>query len=52
MDGDALSTACFVLGLEAGMDLVEDTEGVEAVFITDDFQVHLSSGLEEVFYLT
>lgn len=52
VDGDALSTACFVLGLEAGMDLVEDTEGVEAVFITDDFQVHLSSGLEEVFYLT
>ena len=34
------------------MDLVEDTEGVEAVFITDDFQVHLSSGLEDVFYLT
>lgn len=52
VDGDALSTACFVLGLEAGMDLVEDTEGVEAVFITGDFQVHLSSGLEDVFYLT
>lgn len=52
VDGDALSTACFVLGLEAGMTLVEDTAGVEAVFITDDFQVHLSGGLEDVFYPT
>lgn len=50
VDGDALSTACFVLGLEAGLDLIEATEGVEAVFITDDFQIHLSSGLEGVFY--
>ena len=50
VDGDALSTACFVLGLEKGMALVEDTEDVEAVFITDDFQLHLSSGLEGVFY--
>ena len=52
VDGDVLATACFVLGLEAGMALVEETEGVEAVFITDDFQVHLSTGLEGVFYLT
>ncbi len=50
VDGDALSTACFVLGLEEGMALVEELEGVEAVFITDDFQLHSSSGLEGVFY--
>ena len=49
VDGDALSTACFALGLEDGMSLIEDTEGVEAIFITDDFAIHLSSGLDGVF---
>lgn len=49
VDGDALSTACFALGLEDGMSLIEDTEGVDAIFITDDFTIHLSDGLEGVF---
>ena len=49
VDGDALSTACFTLGLEDGMSLIEDTEGVDAIFITDDFTIHLSDGLEGVF---
>lgn len=37
VDGDALSTACFALGLEEGIALIENTEGAEAVFVTDDF---------------
>jgi thiamine biosynthesis lipoprotein len=45
MDGDALSTTCFALGLDEGMKLVEDTAGVEAVFVTDDGEVHTSSGI-------
>lgn len=44
-DGDALSTACFVLGQEAGLALVESLEGVEAVFIGRDLTVTVSSGL-------
>ena len=44
-DADALSTTCFALGLEDGMKLVESTEGVEAVFITEDYQIHKSSGI-------
>ncbi|MCM1252884.1 MAG: FAD:protein FMN transferase [Clostridium sp.] len=43
--GDALSTTCFVLGLDEGMELVESLDGVEAVFITDDYRLHYSSGL-------
>lgn len=43
--GDALSTSCFVLGLEDGMKLVESLNGVEAVFITDDYVLHYSGGL-------
>lgn len=44
LDGDALSTTCFVLGLEHGMQLIENLENVEAVFITDDYELHYSSG--------
>lgn len=44
-DADALSTTCFTLGLEDGMALIEDTEGAEAVFITEDYRIHGSSGI-------
>ncbi len=40
VDGDALSTTCFALGLEEGMRLIQNTEGVEAIFVTDDYQLH------------
>lgn len=45
MMGDALSTTCLVLGIEEGMALIESLDGVEAVFITDDYELHYSSGL-------
>lgn len=45
MTGDALSTACFVLGPDEGMQLIESMEDTEAVFITDDYALHYSSGL-------
>lgn len=43
--GDALSTACFTLGLEDGLALVESLEGIEALFITEDNTLRCSSGL-------
>lgn len=46
VDGDALSTACFVRGLTDGMALIEATDGVEALFIEADGTLHASSGLE------
>ncbi len=39
VDGDALSTSCFALGLEEGIKLIEDMEDVEAIFITEDFEI-------------
>ena len=45
MDGDALSTTCFALGLTDGMALVESLDGVEAVFVTNDEAIHCSSGI-------
>ena len=44
-DADILSTACFLLGLEKGMAYAESLPGVEAVFVTEDFALHPSSGL-------
>lgn len=45
--GDGLSTACMLLGSEAGMALIEETAGVEAIIITRDGEVICSSGVEE-----
>lgn len=42
--GDALSTSCFVMGLEEGMALIESLPDTEALFITEDFKLHYSSG--------
>lgn len=42
-DGDALSTSCFVLGLEKGMELIRKTDHAEAVFITSDGRIITSS---------
>lgn len=44
-DADALSTACFLLGLSDGMALIESLPDTEALFITDDYELHYSSGL-------
>lgn len=43
-DADALSTCCFGLGLEKGLDLVESLDGIEALFITENYELHRSSG--------
>ena len=43
---DALSTVCFALGMEAGLQFIETQDGYEALFITDDMELHFSSGFE------
>jgi thiamine biosynthesis lipoprotein len=43
MEGDAYSTICLCLGLEDGMKVIEKTEGLEALFITNDMELHYSS---------
>ncbi len=44
--GDALSTSVFLLGVEAGLALVEATEGAGAVIVGPDNAVHVSRRLE------
>ena len=46
MEGDALSTAAFVLGEEDGVKLIESLDSVEAVFITRERGVIKTSGAD------
>jgi len=39
VDGDALSTSCFALGLEKGRKLIESLEDMDAIFVTDDYEI-------------
>lgn len=45
MDGDALSTTCFSLGLKKGLQLIEQTDDVEAIFVSNDGTITCSSGI-------
>ncbi len=44
LTGDCLSTTCFALGLDAGLKLINETQGVEAMFVTSDGTIHYSDG--------
>lgn len=46
VDGDALSTTTFLLGKEKGMELIESIPDTEAIFITTDGAISVTSGLE------
>ena len=39
VDGDALSTSCFALGLEEGIKLIESLDGIDALFVTSEYEI-------------
>ena len=43
MEADALSTACFVLGVERGMKFIESKAGIDALFVAKDGQITRST---------
>lgn len=45
-DGDALSTACFALGLEEGLEFAESQEDVQAIFVTKDSEIYYTKDFE------
>lgn len=51
IDGDALSTSTFGLGLEEGMKFIEGLDDVNAIFITNDKKVYTSKGIKDKFRL-
>ena len=46
LTADALSTTCFLLGYEKGMELINQLDDVDAVFITDDETIHYSDNFQ------
>lgn len=48
VDGDGLSTTCFALGLEKGLELVNSLDNTYGIFITDDYELHYSDGAENL----
>jgi thiamine biosynthesis lipoprotein len=52
IDGDAFSTLIFARGLEDGLDLIESLPDVEALFITSESKIYLTSGLKDTFVLS
>jgi thiamine biosynthesis lipoprotein len=51
-DADALSTAAFTLGYEAGNALVNTVPGAAAMFVFEDMSVRITPGLAGVFTLS
>ncbi len=51
VDGDALSTTCFALGLEDGLKFAEK-KGVQSVFITEDYKLHYTDGFRDEIRVT
>lgn len=52
VDGDALSTSVFAMGVEKGMEFVNTLYGIDAIFITKDYKVYITDGLKSIFTLT
>lgn len=52
VDGDALSTTCFALGLEDGMKLAESLDNVQAFFVTSDYEIHYTKDFQKEITVT
>lgn len=47
-DTDALSTSVFVLGVDAGLELINTLPDTEAIIIDDQGKLHFSTGLAQL----
>ncbi|HHT24147.1 MAG TPA: FAD:protein FMN transferase [Clostridiaceae bacterium] len=45
--GDALSTACFVLGINKGIELINSLDNVHAIFLDQDGNLYFSENISE-----
>jgi thiamine biosynthesis lipoprotein len=52
IDADAMSTVLFVLGVEEGLELCESIANIECVYVTNDYQVYMSSGAKNAVTIT
>lgn len=52
IDGDGSSTSVLLLGLDEGMKFIENQAGFEAIFVTYDKKLYITSGLKDRFTVT
>lgn len=52
IDGDIWTTEAFYQDIEKGVPLIEKQPGLDAIFVTRDYQVAITSGLKDSFVLT
>lgn len=45
IDGDGLSTGVYIMGVQKAMKLIEEIKGIDAIFITKNKEVYVTSGL-------
>lgn len=52
IDGDSLSTLLFSKGVKEGLAFAEESDSIEAIFITHDKKIYMTDGLKGQFNLT
>ncbi|MTV81558.1 FAD:protein FMN transferase [Secundilactobacillus folii] len=52
IDGDIWTTEAFYQDIDKGLPLIENQPGLDAIFVTRDYRVAITSGLKDVFTLT
>ena len=52
IDGDALSTSVFAMGVDEGLKFVNNNPEIEAIFVTKDNKIYLSENVKDNFKLT
>ena len=52
IDGDALSTTLFTLGVKDGLKFIESIENVDAILVNSNKEVYITSGLKDKFKVT
>lgn len=51
IDGDGLSTGVYILGINKALNLIGSLNGIEAIFITEDKKISVTSGMKDNFQL-
>lgn len=51
IDGDGLSTGVYIMGIDKAINLIESIKGIDALFITEDKKIHVTSGIKKNFKL-
>lgn len=52
IDGDGLSTGVYILGVDKALSIIEEIKGIDAILVTEDKNVYMTSGIKDIFELT